>query len=169
MGPSSSWELSNYSVTQEIPNNLWYPNIHFCVHKRLPLTPIPSQMNPIRSVSSYYIMINFNIVTFVSDYKRGLDWWSDLLDYLIQDVTTLYSSLLYIYISAHSHVFTSRCSVEACQRWTFPFLPVPELSPCLSYQLLTPTTHNYWTPAVIWLTHQPHTNRLLLTPDLSCL
>jgi hypothetical protein len=31
------------------------------------------------------------------------------------------------------------------------FLWVPELSPCLSYQILRATAHNDWTLAVIWL------------------
>jgi hypothetical protein len=56
------------------------------------------------------------------DYRRGLDWWTDLLDSLIQRVTTLYSSLLYIhtYTSVHSHVFTSRCLVAACNVGCYP-------------------------------------------------
>jgi hypothetical protein len=48
----------------------------------------------------------------VCEYRRVLDWWSDLLDSLIQRVTTLYKSLLHT-TSVHSHVFTSRFSVAA--------------------------------------------------------
>jgi hypothetical protein len=48
------------------------------------------------------------------------------------------------------HQSLSACS---CQWWTFPLLWVPELSPCLSFQLLTATAHNYWT-TVLWLTDQ---------------
>jgi hypothetical protein len=58
---------------------------------------------------------NAGIVLFVcmSDYRRGLDWKSDLWDFLIQRVTTLYVSLLHTYTHVHSHVFTSRCLVAA--------------------------------------------------------
>jgi hypothetical protein len=45
---------------------------------------------------------------------------------------------------------------DGFQRRALPLLWVPELSPCLSYQLLTATAHNDWTATVLWLTaHQP--------------
>jgi hypothetical protein len=40
------------------------------------------------------------------------------------------------------------------QRQMYPSLWVPELSQCLSYQLLTATAHNDRTPAVLSVTHQ---------------
>jgi hypothetical protein len=53
----------------------------------------------------------YNIVTWWSDYGRVLEWWSDLLDSLIQGVTTLYSSLLHTHThthtTVHSNVFTA--------------------------------------------------------------
>jgi hypothetical protein len=42
-----------------------------------------------------------------------LDWWPDLLDSLIQRVTTLYNWLICTHTSVHRHVFTGRCSVAA--------------------------------------------------------
>jgi hypothetical protein len=49
------------------------------------------------------------------------------------------------------------------QRRTFPFLSVPKPFPCLSYQLITATAHNEWTPAVLWLiqslTNQPNSTQ----------
>jgi hypothetical protein len=39
------------------------------------------------------------------------------------------------------------------QRRMFPFLWVPELSPCLRYRLLTATAHKDRTAAVLQLTH----------------
>jgi hypothetical protein len=65
-----------------------------------------------------------------SDYRRGLDWWSDLLDSLIQRVTTLYSSLLHTHIhthtSVHSHVFTRCCLVAASNGRRSPSLGFPK-------------------------------------------
>jgi hypothetical protein len=53
---------------------------------------------------------------------------------------------------------------ERLRRQTFPLLWVPELSPCISYQLLTATAHNDCTAAVLWLTNSslPCTALILL-------
>jgi hypothetical protein len=51
------------------------------------------------------------MVTWYSGYRRGLDWRLDFLNFLIQRVTTFYSSLLLT--SVHSHVFTLCCLVAA--------------------------------------------------------
>jgi hypothetical protein len=58
---------------------------------------------------------------------------------------------------------TSRCLVTAFNGGRSTLLWVPELSPCLSYQLLTATAHKDWT-AVLWLIHQP----TLHFPALHC-
>jgi hypothetical protein len=44
----------------------------------------------------------YDIFTCMSGYRRGLDWWLNLLHTLIQSVTTLYSLLLHIRKSVHS-------------------------------------------------------------------
>jgi hypothetical protein len=67
-------------------------------------------------------------------------------------IRTLYSSL-HRHLSLLSLLCLHPFSGNGFQRRTFPFLWVPELSKCLSYQLLTATAHNSWTPAVISLTH----------------
>jgi hypothetical protein len=49
-----------------------------------------------------------NILLLVcSDYRQVLDWWLDLLDSLIQRMTTLYSTVTCTHASVHSHVFTA--------------------------------------------------------------
>lgn len=42
---------------------IWRLKIQYTVHKRLPLDPIPSHMNLVQSVSSYFCKSHFNTVT----------------------------------------------------------------------------------------------------------
>jgi hypothetical protein len=79
----------------------------------------------------------------------------------------------------HTHTHTLLSTVTSSlpfvssgfQRRTFPFLWVPELSLCLSYQLLIATAHKDWIAAVLSLT-RPLTNSLHstdLTPRLAAI
>jgi hypothetical protein len=52
----------------------------------------------------------------------------------------------YTHTSVHSHVFIALVG-SGFQRRTFPFLSVPELSPCLSYQLLTANSSQRLNPS----------------------
>jgi hypothetical protein len=84
-------------------------------------------------------------------YWRVLDWWSDLLDFFIQRMTTLYTSLL------HTHTMSTITSLPAVARYRLSTEDVSLLLssrtiPGLGYQLLAATAHNDWAPAVLWLT-----------------
>jgi hypothetical protein len=57
-----SWEAANFTATQEFPNILWNPKVHYHVHKNLPMIPILSQIYPVHTTPSYLSKIRFIIV-----------------------------------------------------------------------------------------------------------
>jgi hypothetical protein len=96
----------------------------------------------------------YYIIMWWSDSRRVLDWWPDILDSLVQHVTTLHRLLLRMQTRTHrlvsNHIFTATAWYQL-QTADIP-LPLSSRSvPSLSYQLLTARAHN-WAPAVLWLT-----------------
>jgi hypothetical protein len=59
---SPSWEAANCAATQELPNILLNPKVHYRFHKSPPLVPILSQIDPVHTFPSYPSKICFNIV-----------------------------------------------------------------------------------------------------------
>jgi hypothetical protein len=65
--PTNSMELSHsgeaacHSVTQEFPNALWNPKVHYRDHKGSPLVPVLSQINLLQTTPSYLSTIRLNI------------------------------------------------------------------------------------------------------------
>jgi hypothetical protein len=57
-----SWQANIRPATQEIPNIVCNPKLHYCVHKSPPLIPILSQINPVHTTTSYLSKLHFNIV-----------------------------------------------------------------------------------------------------------
>jgi hypothetical protein len=62
MQQSPSWAVKWSSVSQEIPQILWNPKVHYSIHKHsLPL-PVLSQSNQVHASPSHFLKIHFNIV-----------------------------------------------------------------------------------------------------------
>jgi hypothetical protein len=59
---SPSREAACCAATQELPNILWNPKVHYCGNKSPPLVPIVSQMNLVHTTPSYLANIHFNII-----------------------------------------------------------------------------------------------------------
>jgi len=62
MEQSSSWEANWFSASQEIPRILGNPKVHYRIHKCPPAVPIPSQLDPVKIPTSYFLKIQLNII-----------------------------------------------------------------------------------------------------------
>jgi hypothetical protein len=56
-----SWEGTSWSTTGRT-NILRNPKVHYRVHNSLPLVTILSQINPVRTIPSYFGKIHLNII-----------------------------------------------------------------------------------------------------------
>jgi hypothetical protein len=62
MEQSPSWEANWFAASQEILSILWYPKVHYRIHKWPPPVSILSQPNPVHIHISYFLKIHLNII-----------------------------------------------------------------------------------------------------------
>jgi hypothetical protein len=55
-------KATSHSESQETLCLLWYPKVHYRVHKSPPLVPIVSKMNPVHTFPQYFPKIQSNII-----------------------------------------------------------------------------------------------------------
>jgi hypothetical protein len=85
----------------------------------------------------------------MSDYRRGFGLLIGFIEHLQIVTTNKYGGSLQHTLGIYSLLCLQQSLPgNGFQRWTFPLLWVPELSPCLSYQVLTATVHKDGTSTV---------------------
>ena len=62
MEQTSSWEANLFSASQEIPRILWNPKVHYHIHKCPPPVSILNQLDPVHTLTSYFLKIHLNII-----------------------------------------------------------------------------------------------------------
>jgi hypothetical protein len=72
MNLSPSSEATNCAATQEIPNILKNPMVHYRVHKSLPLVSILSQINLVYITPSYHSKIQLVLYDAVNRNKVSI-------------------------------------------------------------------------------------------------
>ena len=66
MVQSPSWDANWFAASQEIPDILWNPKVHYRTHKRPPPVPILCQPNPVHISTSHLNFISLRILLDVS-------------------------------------------------------------------------------------------------------
>ena len=110
-----SWEANRFSANQEIPRILWYPKIHYRIHKCPPPVCIMSQVDLVHDLTSYFLKIHLNII-FPS--TAGSSKWSLALMFPHQNP---------VHASSHPHTryMPTTCPYPVYACLSFPFyLPV---------------------------------------------
>ena len=60
MEQSPSSEANLFSASQEISRILWKPKVHYRIHKGPPLVPVPSQLDPVHTRTSHFLITHLH-------------------------------------------------------------------------------------------------------------
>jgi hypothetical protein len=101
MEHSPSWEANQCSASQEIPRILWNPKVHYRTQNCLPPLSILSQLDPVRTSTSYFLKIRLNIIL---PSTAQLTSRRCILNICSTNILTEYFKH-----AAHSSFFYSRC------------------------------------------------------------
>jgi len=62
MEQNPSWEVNRFWASQEIPRALWNPKVHYHIHKCPSSVPILSHIDPVHSLTSYFLKVRLNSI-----------------------------------------------------------------------------------------------------------
>jgi hypothetical protein len=93
MGVSPSWKVAICSSTQDFRNMLWNTKANYCVHKRLPIASLLSQINPVRAHLSRLSKIHFSIIPHLHVYHSGGHFPSGFYSHSSSSLSSIFHAL----------------------------------------------------------------------------
>ena len=106
MKQSPSWEVNQFSASQQIPRTLRNPKVHYRIHKYPPPNPILSHIVPAHALTTHSLNIHINIILF----KSGSSRWSLSLNFPQQNPahTSTLPHTCYMHRPSHFYRFDHR-------------------------------------------------------------
>jgi hypothetical protein len=67
-----SSEASSSSASQDISRTSWKSKVHYRAHNSSSVVPVPSHINPLHALPSYFLQLRFNII--IPSMPRSFEW-----------------------------------------------------------------------------------------------